>query len=84
MLGRCDFVGRAGLTRRELCRTVGVYRHHLRFEARPADGPHQLRIRVLPAEHLARGVAHRRKNDRARVDDRAVEVEKDRRKSHCG
>ena len=36
------------------------------------------------AEHLARGVAHRREDDRAGVDDRAVEVEENGRKSHCG
>ena len=68
----------------ELRRAVGIDRHHLRLEPRPADRLHQLGVRVLAPEHLARGVAHRREDDRAGVDDRAVEVEENGRKSHCG
>ena len=68
----------------ELRRAVGIDRHHLRFKPRPADRLHQLGIRVLAPEHLTRGVTHRREDDRAGVDDRAVEVEEDGRKSHCG
>ena len=64
-------------------RASGSIATHLRFEARPADGPHQLGVRVLTAEDLARRVTHRREDDRAGVDDRAVEIEEDDRESHC-
>ena len=55
---------------------------HLRLEPRPADGGEQLRIRVFAAQHRLGGVAHRCEDDRAGVDDGAVEIEQDDRVAH--
>ena len=61
---------------------VGRERVHLRLEARPADGLEQLLVGVVAAEHLARRVPHRREDDRAGVDDGAVEVEENGLEAH--
>ena len=61
----------------ELVDAVGVEGAQLRLEPRAADRLHQLVVGVLAAEHLARRVTHRREDDRAGVDDGAVEVEED-------
>ena len=53
-----------------------------RLEAGTTDGPEQLLVGVLAAEHLARRVPHRREDDRAGIDDRAVEIEEDGREPH--
>ena len=62
---------------------VRCERAHLRFEAGTADRLHQLGVRVLVPEHFARRVPHRGEDDRAGVDDRAVEVEEDRSEAHA-
>ena len=61
----------------ELVDPVGVEGTELGLEARPADRLHQLLVGVLAAEHLAGRVAHRREDDRAGVDDGAVQIEED-------
>ena len=55
---------------------------HLRLEARPADRRHQHLVGDLPAEHRPGGMAHRREDDPAGVDDGAVEVEEDDGEAH--
>jgi hypothetical protein len=62
---------------------AGGERAHLRFEAGTADRPHQLGVRVLVPEHFARRVPHRGEDDRAGVDDRAVEVEENGPEPHA-
>ena len=62
---------------------VGRERLHLRLEAGPADRLHQLLVGVVAAEHLARRVPHRGEDDRAGVDDGAVEVEEDGLEPHA-
>jgi len=54
---------------------------HLRLEPGPADGLHQLGISEVAAEHLARRVPHGREDDPAGIDDGAVEIEEDDRKT---
>ena len=66
----------------ELIRALRIDRDHLRLESRPSDGLHELGVGVLPAEHLARRVPHRREDDRAGVDDGAVAIEENGGKSH--
>ena len=66
----------------ELVDAVGSERVHLRLEPGPADGRHQLFVGRLGAEHLLRGMPHRGEDDRAGVDDGAVEVEQNDRKTH--
>ena len=58
-------------------------RTHLRFEAGTADRLHQLGVRVLEPEDLARRVPHRGEDDRAGVDDSAVEVEENGPEPHA-
>ena len=59
----------------ELLDTVGRERAHLLLEPRAADRGHQLVVGRLESENLLRGVPHRREDDRAGIDDRAVEIE---------
>ena len=66
----------------ELVDAVRRERPHLRLETRSAHGRHELGVRRLDAENLARSVAHRGQDDRAGVDDRTVEIEEDDGKSH--
>ena len=66
----------------ELVDALRVERLHLRLEARPADGGEQLLVAVGAAQDRLGGVAHRGEDDRARVDDGAVEVEEDDRVPH--
>jgi hypothetical protein len=66
----------------ELVDPVGRERRHLRLEPGPADRLQQLGVGVVAAEHRARRVAHRGEDDRAGVDDGAVEVEEDGREAH--
>src|SRR5438270_607090 len=66
----------------ELVDAVGSEHRKLRLEPRAADRLHQLGVLVLAAEHLAGGVTHRGEDDRARVDDGAVEIEEDNREAH--
>ena len=61
----------------ELVDPLGREDLHLRLEPGAADGLHQLRVPEVAAEHLARRVPHRREDDRAGVDDGAVEIEED-------
>ena len=70
------------VNRDELVRTVGRKGLHLRLEPRPADRGHQLLVGNLHAENLPGGVSHRSENDRARIDDGAVEIEENDRKTH--
>jgi hypothetical protein len=56
---------------------------HLRLETGAADRRHQLLVGNLSSENLLGGVPHRRKDDRAGVDDCAVEIEEDDRKPHA-
>ena len=70
------------INRDELVRTVGRKGLHLRLEPRPADRGHQLLVGNLDAENLSGGVSHRGENDRAGIDDRAVEIEENDRKTH--
>jgi len=66
----------------ELVDACGVEGLHLRLEPRPADGGQELGLGVVAAEHGLRGMAHRREDDRAGVDDSAVEIEQDDREAH--
>ena len=66
----------------ELVDARRVERVHLRLEPGPADRGEQLGVGVLAAEHGLGGVAHRREDDRAGVDDGAVEIEEDDRVAH--
>ena len=66
----------------ELVDARRVERVHLRLEPRPADGASSCGVGVLAAEHGLGGVAHRREDDRAGVDDGAVEIEQDDRVAH--
>ena len=69
----------------ELVDVIGSEHRHLRLEPGAADRMHQLGVGEFATEHLARGMAHRREDDRARVDDGAVEVEEnDRETRHYG
>src|SRR5579862_1144151 len=61
----------------ELVDALRVERPHLRLEPRAADRPQKLLVRVLAAEDLPGRVPHRSKDDAARVDDGAVEIEED-------
>src|SRR3954471_9143282 len=62
---------------------LGRERVHLGFEPGAAHGLQQLLVGVVPAKHLARGVPHRGEDDRAGVDDGAVEVEEDGLEAHA-
>jgi hypothetical protein len=66
----------------ELVDPIGSEDLHLRLEPRASDRLHQLRVLILAAEHLAGSVTHRGEDDRARVDDSAVEIEEDDREAH--
>ena len=57
-------------------------RRHLRLQPRPADVGHQLVVAVVASEDGLRRVPHRGEDDRARVDDGAVEIEEDDRMAH--
>ena len=58
-------------------------RAHLRLEPGAADRLQQLLVGVVAAEHLARRVPHRGEDDRAGVDDGAVEVEENGLEPHA-
>ena len=58
-------------------------RAHLRLQAGAADRLQQLLVGVVAAEHLARRVPHRGEDDRAGVDDGAVEVEQNGLEPHA-
>jgi len=68
----------------QLVDAIGSEDLHLRLEPRASDRLHQLRVLVLAAEHLAGRVTHRGEDDRARVDDRTVEIEEDDGEAHHG
>ena len=68
----------------ELVDPLGREDGHLRLEPGAADGLHQLGVAEVAAEHLARRVPHRREDDRAGVDDGAVEIEEDDRETDHG
>ena len=70
------------INRDELVDTVGRKGLHLRLEPGAADRGHQLLVGNLDAENLSGGVSHRGENDRAGIDDGAVEIEEDDRKTH--
>src|SRR5919197_1807956 len=67
----------------ELVDAVGRELEHLRLETGPSDRGHQLLGGRLDAQHLAGGVPHRGEDDRAGVDNRAVEVEENDWKPHA-
>src|SRR3954452_4910380 len=62
---------------------LGRERVHLGCEPGAAHGLQQLLVGVVPAKHLARGVPHRGEDDRAGVDEGAVEVEEDGLEAHA-
>jgi len=65
----------------ELVDPLGREDLHLGLEPRPADRLHQFGVPEVAAEHLARRVAHGREDDPAGIDDGAVEIEEDDRKT---
>ena len=66
----------------ELVDPVGREGGHLRLEPRPADRLEELLVRVVATEHLARRMTHRGEDDRAGVDDGAVEIEQNDGEAH--
>jgi len=66
----------------EVVDLLRVERVHLGDEARTADGCGKDFLRDLATEHRSGGVFHRRDDHRARVDQRAIEVEEDDAKAH--
>src|SRR5919197_1925428 len=68
----------------ELVDLVGREHGHLRLETGPADRAEELVVAELLTQHLARRMPHRGEDDRARVDDGAVEIEENDREAHHG
>ena len=65
----------------ELVGVVGIDSGHLRDDPLPADRRPELFHGYLPPEHGTHRVLHRREDERARVDQGAVEVEEDDREA---
>ena len=67
----------------ELVDPIGIDQPHLLDQARAADCAAELLVRDVAAKDGLRGVAHRRDDDRPRVDHGAVEVEEHDREAHA-
>ena len=66
----------------ELIHAVGRECPHLRLQTGSSDGGHELGVGRLDPEHLLGRMPHRGEDDRAGIDDRAVQIEENDGKPH--